>query len=185
MQVQSADNSRLIIVVGIIAVVVGFVIFYFRDYIGFLNKGPQKTQVDEQIEALLDNIRQLARSHEYNKAGLLIWNTFTVAAGGFLGMDRAPSQTGRAFALSMLSFDGITQETVTPVYELFEKSRYSGEEISLQEFNSGLTGLHRYLQVANQISSQMSGESSESSIEEEEEIVGGDEGDEDEDGDDE
>lgn len=181
---QTADNSGLFIIVGVIAVVVGFLIFYFRDYIGFLNKGPKKTQVDEQIEALLDNIRQLARSHEYNKAGLLIWNTFTVAAGGFLGMERAPSQTGRAFALSMLSFDGITQETVTPVYELFEKSRYSNEEITLQEFNSGLTGLHRYLQVANQISSQMTGESSELA-DEEEEIIGGDESDDDEDWDDE
>ena len=182
---MQTDNTGLLIIIGVIAVVVGFLIFYFRDYIGFLNKGVKKTEVDSQIEALLDNIRQLARSHEYNKAGLLIWNTFSVAAGGFLGMERAPSQTARAFALSMMSYDGITQETVTPVYELFEKSRYSSEEISLQEFNSGLTGLHRYLQVANQLSSEMTGGSSTAAPVEEEEVGSVEEADEDEDWDDE
>ena len=175
---QASDNTGTILIIGAIALIIGFVIFYFRDYIGFLNKGVKKTEVDAQIEALLDNIRQLARSHEYNKAGLLIWNTFTVAAGGFLGMERSPSQTGRAFALSMLSFDGVTQETVTPIYELFEKCRYSNEEVTLQEFNSGLTGLRRYLQIANQISAQMTGGATEEAPDEEE-VVGGDEEDED------
>ena len=171
-----------LVIVGVIASVVGFLIFYFRDYIGFLNKGPKKTEVDAQIEALLDNIRQLARSHEYNKAGLLVWNTFTVAAGGFLGMERGPAQTARAFALSHLTYDGVTQDTVTPIYELFERARYSNDEISLQEFNSGLTGLHRFLQIANQISSQITG--APSGPQEEEEVVGGDAGDDDDDWDD-
>jgi hypothetical protein len=144
----------LYIIIAALAGIIGFLLFYFRDYIPIFQKGIKKTEVDAEIEGLLDNIRKLAREHQYNKAGLLVWNTFSVAAGGFLGEARQPSQTARAFALTMMAHDEITQETVEPIYELFEKARYSNSEVSLQEFNLGLTGLHRFLKIANNISSR-------------------------------
>ena len=153
-----------ILIVAALAGIIGFLIFYFRDYIPIFQKGIKKTEVDSEIEGLLDNIRKLAREHQYNKAGLLVWNTFSVAAGGFLGVNRQPSQTARAFAFSMMTYDEVTQETVEPVVELFEKARYSNSEISLQEFNLGLTGLHRFLKIANNIASRT--ESSEQGEEE-------------------
>lgn len=146
-----------ILLVAVLAGVIGFLIFYFRDYIPIFQKGIKKTEVDAEIEGLLDNIRKLAREHQYNKAGLLVWNTFSVAATGFLGMSRSPAQTARAFALSMMIHDEITQETVAPVYELFEKARYSNGAVSLQEFNLGLTGLHRFLKIANNIALRTQG----------------------------
>lgn len=148
------QNLFGVVVVAALAGVIGFLIFYFRDYIPFFQKGIKKTEVDAEIEGLLDNIRKLAREHQYNKAGLLIWNTFSVAAMGFLGVTRQPAQTARAFGFSMLAYDDITQETVEPVIQLFEKARYSNSEVSLQEFNLGLTGLHRFLKVANNIASR-------------------------------
>ena len=150
-----------IIIVAALAGIVGFLIYYFRDYIPIFQHGIKKTEVDAEIEGLLDNIRKLAREHQYNKAGLLVWNTFSVAASGFLGMSRQPSQTAKAFALSMMIHDEITQETVEPVFELFEKARYSNSEVSLQEFNLGLTGLHRFLKIANNIASRTQGEAEE------------------------
>lgn len=146
-----------IIIVAILAGIIGFLIFYFRDYIPIFQKGIKKTEVDAQIEGLLDNIRLLAREHQYNKAGLLVWNTFSVAATGFLGLNRQPAQTARAYAFSMMTYDEITQETVEPVVDLFEKARYSNSEVSLQEFNLGLTGLHRFLKIANNIASRTQG----------------------------
>ena len=157
------QNLFGVVVVAALAGIIGFLIFYFRDYIPIFQKGIKKTEVDAEIEGLLDNIRKLAREHQYNKAGLLIWNTFSVAAMGFLGITRQPSQTAKAFGFSMLAYDDITQETVEPVIGLFEKARYSNSEVTLQEFNLGLTGLHRFLKVANNIASrsQMGGEAEE------------------------
>lgn len=146
-----------IVVAGVIALIVGFILFYYRDYIPFLKRGPKKTEVDAEIERLLGNILRYKRTHEYNKAGLLVWQAFSVAASGLLGLERAPSQTARQFGLSMMQFEGVTQETVEPVYSLFEKARYGNEAVSIEEFNSGLTGLHRFLQIANTISEQMAG----------------------------
>ena len=57
----------------------------------------------------------------------------------------------------MMTYDEITQETVEPVVDLFEKARYSNSEVSLQEFNLGLTGLHRFLKIANNIASRTQG----------------------------
>ena len=150
-------NLIQILFVALLAGIIGFLIYYFRDYIPIFQKGMKKTEVDAEIEGLLDNIRKLAREHQYNKAGLLVWNTFSVAATGFLGMGRQPAQTARAFALSMMVHDEITQETVEPVFELFEKARYSNSEVTLQEFNLGLTGLHRFLKIANNIASRTQG----------------------------
>ena len=146
-----------LIIVAFVAGIIGFLIFYFRDYIPIFQKGIKKTEIDSQIESLLDNIRLLAREHQYNKAGLLVWNTFSVAATGFLGVNRQPAQTARAFAFTMMSYDEITPETVEPVVNLFEKARYSNSEVSLQEFNLGLTGLHRFLKIANNIASRTQG----------------------------
>ena len=56
-----------------------------------------------------------------------------------------------------MTYDEITQETVEPVVDLFEKARYSNGEVSLQEFNLGLTGLHRFLKIANNIASRTQG----------------------------
>ena len=53
-----------IIIVAILAGIIGFLIFYFRDYIPIFQKGIKKTEVDAQIEGLLDNIRLLARVHQ-------------------------------------------------------------------------------------------------------------------------
>ena len=146
-----------LIFIAALAGIIGFLLFYFRDYIPIFQKGVSKTAVDQQIEGLLDNIRKLAREHQYKKAGLLVWNTFSVAADGFLGIVRILFQTARAFVISMLVHDEITQETVEPVYQLFEKARYSNSDVTLQEFNSGLTGLHRFLQVANKLSAAAQG----------------------------
>ncbi|MHA2362717.1 MAG: DUF4129 domain-containing protein [Candidatus Hodarchaeales archaeon] len=140
---------------GIIAAVGGFLIYYFRDYIPILARRPEKTDTDAEIEMLLDKIRQLARSHEYTKASSLVWRAFSVASEGYLGLGRVPSQTARQYGLSMMQFEGVNQETVEPLYEVFEKARYGRDPVTLQEFNSGLTGLHRFLQIANQLSSQM------------------------------
>lgn len=157
-----------LIIVAALAGIIGFLIFYFRDYIPVFQQGIKKTEIDSQIESLLDNIRLLARDHQYNKAGLLVWNTFSVAATGFLGINRQPAQTARAFAFTMMTYDEITQDTVEPVVDLFEKARYSNSEVSLQEFNLGLTGLHRFLKIANNIASrtQGGGEGEEEIIEE-------------------
>ena len=54
-----------------------------------------------------------------------------------------------------MAFDGITQETVEPLYTLFEAARYSRDPVTIQQFNAGLTGLHRFLQIANQINNQL------------------------------
>lgn len=150
-------TSPVVIIAGALAVVVGFSIYYFRDQISFLSRQPQKTDTDAEIEILLDKIRQLARSHEYTKASQLVWKAFTTASEGYLGTARNPSQTVRQYGLSMMQYEGITQETVEPLYSSFEKARYGRDPVSLQEFNSGLTGLHRFLQIANQLSIQMQG----------------------------
>ena len=76
----------------------------------------------------------------------------------FLGLNRTPAQTARAYAFSMMTYDEITQETVEPVVDLFEKARYSNSEVNLQEFNLGLTGLHRFLKIANNIASRSHGD---------------------------
>lgn len=162
-------NPFDIVIVAALAGIIGFLVFYFRDYIPIFQKGIKKTEVDAEIEGLLDNIRKLAREHQYNKAGLLVWNTFSVAAFGFLGISRQPAQTAKAFALSLMTYGEVTEETVSPVYVLFEKARYSNSEVSLQEFNLGLTGLHRFLKIANNIASrtQMGAEGEEETAEEE------------------
>lgn len=159
------DTSDIVIVVGAIAAVVGFLLFYFRDQISFLQRAPEKTDTDAEIEMLLDKIRQLARSHEYSKASQLVWQAFSVASEGYLGTARQPAQTVRQYGLSMMQFEGITHETVEPLYAAFEKSRYAKSPVTLQEFNSGLTGLHRFLQIANQLSIQMQGGSTEAEAE--------------------
>ncbi|MFW9927858.1 MAG: DUF4129 domain-containing protein [Candidatus Thorarchaeota archaeon] len=147
------DNGPLFIIFGIVFVVIGFLLYYYRDYlpIGSSQKR-KKTNTDAEIEELLDKIRQLARSHDYQKASLTVWQAFNSAAEGFLGLEREPNQTARQFGITLMQFDGVTQETVEPLYTLFEQARYGRDPISLQKFNEGLTGLHRFIQIAKQIS---------------------------------
>ncbi|MHA1984551.1 MAG: hypothetical protein ACW967_09370 [Candidatus Hodarchaeales archaeon] len=149
------DNTFLFIVFGLVSFVIVFLLYYYRDYLPIGKTQRRKTDVDAEIEELLDRIRQLARSHEYQKASLNVWKAFNVASEGFLGMGREPNQTARQFGISLMQFDGITQETVEPLYNLFEAARYGRDSVSLQQFNAGLTGLHRFLQIAKQISSIM------------------------------
>ena len=149
-------NTGLFIIVGIIFVVAGFLIYYYRDYLPIgPSKKRKKSNTDAIIEERLDRIRQLARQHDYNNASILVWQTFNDAAEGFLSMTREPNQTARQYGLSLMAFEGITPETVEPLYALFETARYSRDPVSLQEFNAGLTGLHRFLQLAKQISASM------------------------------
>lgn len=148
-------NEGLFIIFGLISFVVVFLLYYYRDYLPIGKVTRRKTDVDAEIEELLDRIRQLARSHEYQKASLNVWKAFNVASEGFLGMGREPNQTARQFGLSLMEYDGITQETVEPLYNLFEAARYGRDAVSLQQFNAGLTGLHRFLQIAKQISAVM------------------------------
>ena len=159
------QDPVIIVTFGIVFAVIGFLLYYYRDYLPIGQK-KRKTDTDALIEEILDKIRQLSRQHDYNQASLNVWRAFQVAADGYLNMVREPNQTARQFALSLLEYEGITQETVEPIYTLFEQARYGRDPVTIQQFNAGLTGLHRFLQISKQISFAMA-----EGVPEEEEFV--------------
>ena len=73
---QGSGFIILLLVAVIIAVIIGFLVYFFRDSI--FGEKKSKTVVDQDIERYLDQIRQLARSHKYRDAALLVYQTLTI-----------------------------------------------------------------------------------------------------------
>ena len=80
-----------------------------------------------------------------------MWQTFVIAAEGFIGMIRSPTQTAREMAMAMMARGTIDAGAVNSIVTVFEKARYSTVPISVEEFNQGLNGLHRFLQVVTSL----------------------------------
>lgn len=147
----------------IIAGVIGFLIWFYRDTI--FSKKISKSAFDQEIEQHLDRIRHLARTHKYREASLLVWQAFSVAAYGFMGFQRGPNQSIRNFAMSLTQSGKVDPKAVMNVAELFERARYSDEEITTTQWNEGLGGLHRFLQTATALRSLMETNDEEEEVE--------------------
>lgn len=145
-----ASIFDLLIPIAVVAAIIGFILFYYRDYI--FKRGKKKLFFEQQIDQLLAEIRQKSRQQQFKEAAMDVWRAFTLASYGYLDITRNESQTARQYGISFLQFESIDQEVVMSIVELFEHGRYGVSPISQGEFNKGLSGLHRFLQAAQQIS---------------------------------
>ncbi|MFW9992713.1 MAG: hypothetical protein ACFFD4_11755 [Candidatus Odinarchaeota archaeon] len=151
--IAQLGELALVLAVVIAAGVIGFLIYYYRDYI--FKRGPKKLFFEQQIDELLASIRQKSRQQQFKAAAYDVWRTFNLASYGYLDITRNENQTARQFGMSFLQFDSIDPETVMSVIELFEHARYGESQITQAEFNKGLNGLHQFLQAAQNIGRMM------------------------------
>ena len=137
----------LLVLTAIPLAVIGFVLVIVVRML-LLQRAPKKTLTDTEIEARLVQIRQLAREQKFRDGTLLMWETFSIAAQTFLGVFRAHNQSARQFGIMLMNRGDIDPSAIEAIISLFEKARYGKSDITITEFNDGLGGLHRFLQVA-------------------------------------
>lgn len=138
-----------ILIIGAL-VIVGFLLFYFRkqiiETIGV--GGAKKTLIEQDIEQMLVQIRQLARQQMFREASVLMWQTMTVASEGFLGVSRAPNESARQLGVKLMNRGDLDPSAINAIVMAFEKARYGQAPLTTQEFKDGLSGLHQFLQTA-------------------------------------
>ncbi|MHA1226142.1 MAG: DUF4129 domain-containing protein [Candidatus Hodarchaeales archaeon] len=151
---QTAQNSgipiELVIPIVGVLIIIGFLIFYFREQIiEKLGIGTvKKTVMEQEIEQRLVQIRQLARQQMFREAAILMWQTMTLASEGFLGVTRAPNESARQLGVKLMNRGDIDPSAINAIVIAFEKARYGQTPLTNQEFKDGLSGLHQFLQTA-------------------------------------
>jgi len=136
-----------------VLIIVGFLIYYFREQIiDSLGIGAaQKTILEQEIEQRLVQIRQLYRQENFKAAAVLMWQTMTLASEGFLGVGRAPNESARQLGVKLMNRGDIDPSAVNAMIVAFEKARYGETPLTNQEFKDGLSGLHQFLQMATSL----------------------------------
>ncbi len=143
----------LLLVSIILAGAIGFMAWYFKLWTYF-SRSQKKTITEVEIEARLVQIRQLARQQQFREAAMLMFQTFLIATEGFLFIGRPPTQSARQFCMGLISRGDVDPASIMAIATVFEKARYGQSPLTIQEFNDGLSGLHRYLQVVTSIGSE-------------------------------
>ena len=107
-----------------VLVIVGFLIYYFREQIvDTLGIGAaKKTILEQEIEQRLVQIRQLYRQENFKAAAVLMWQTMTLASEGFLGVGRAPNESARQLGVKLMNRGDIDPSAVNAMIVAFEKS---------------------------------------------------------------
>ena len=142
---------ELLFIFGLgVLIVVGFLLFYFREQIieAVGVGGVKKTILEQEIEQRLVQIRQLARQQMFREASVLMWQTMTLASEGFLGVGRAPNESARQLGVKLMNRGDIDPSAINAIVMAFEKARYGQTPLTTQEFKDGLSGLHQFLQTA-------------------------------------
>ena len=131
-------------------IIVGFLLFYFRNQIkeALGVGGVKKTILEQEIEQRLVQIRQLARQQMFREASILMWQTMTIASEGFLGVGRAPNESARQLGVKLMNRGDLDPSAINAIVMAFEKARYGQAPLTTQEFKDGLSGLHQFLQTA-------------------------------------
>ncbi|NHJ00692.1 MAG: hypothetical protein EAX86_01065 [Candidatus Heimdallarchaeota archaeon] len=137
-------------------IIVGFLLFYFRqqiiDALGI--SSAKKTILEQEIEQRLVQIRQLARQQMFREAAVLMWQTMTLASEGFLGVGRAPNESARQLGVKLMNRGDLDPSAINAIVIAFEKARYGlNTPLTTQEFKDGLSGLHQFLQAATSVGS--------------------------------
>ena len=151
-QIRVPGELGLLIFVGLI--IAGVVLFYFfrdriKDALGFT--AAKKTILEQEIEQRLVQIRQLARQQMFKDASILMWQTMTLVAEGFLGVGRAPNESARQLGVKLMNRGDLDPSAINAIIVAFEKARYGQTPLTNQEFKDGLSGLHQFLQMATSI----------------------------------
>ena len=149
---QSIPPELYLLAFGVL-IIVGFLIFYFRQQIvDTLGIGAaKKTIIEQEIEQRLVQIRQLYRQENFKAAAVLMWQTMTLASEGFLGVGRAPNESARQLGVKLMNRGDIDPSAVNAMIVAFEKARYGETPLTNQEFKDGLSGLHQFLQMATSL----------------------------------
>ena len=149
---QNIPPELYLLAFGVL-IIVGFLIFYFRQQIvDTLGIGAaKKTIIEQEIEQRLVQIRQLYRQENFKAAAVLMWQTMTLASEGFLGVGRAPNESARQLGVKLMNRGDIDPSAVNAMIVAFEKARYGETPLTNQEFKDGLSGLHQFLQMATSL----------------------------------
>ncbi|MHA2275532.1 MAG: hypothetical protein ACXAC2_07185 [Candidatus Kariarchaeaceae archaeon] len=149
---QNIPPELYILAFGVL-IIVGFLIYYFRQQIvDTLGIGAaKKTILEQEIEQRLVQIRQLYRQENFKAAAVLMWQTMTLASEGFLGVGRAPNESARQLGVKLMNRGDIDPSAVNAMIVAFEKARYGETPLTNQEFKDGLSGLHQFLQMATSL----------------------------------
>lgn len=147
--ITPGEDLVLIIALGVV-LVVGFLVYTFRSQIiDRLGIGAaKKTILEQDIEQQLVQIRQLARQQMFREASVLMWQTMTTSAEGFLGVGRAPNESARQLGVKLMNRGDVDPGAINAIVMAFEKARYGQSPLTNQEFKDGLSGLHQFLQMA-------------------------------------
>jgi hypothetical protein len=144
---------EILIISVVVVVVIGFLAYTFRsqiiDRLG--RGGARKTIIEQDIEGQLVQIRQLARQQMFREAAVLMWQTMTTAAEGFLGVGRIPNETARQLGVKLMNRGDLDPGAINAIVIAFEKARYGQTPLTNQEFKDGLSGLHQFLQMATSV----------------------------------
>ncbi len=149
---QTIGPELYIFAFGVL-IIIGFLIFYFRQQIvDTLGIGAaKKTILEQEIEQRLVQIRQLYRQENFKAAAVLMWQTMTLASEGFLGVGRAPNESARQLGVKLMNRGDIDPSAINAMIVAFEKARYGETPLTNQEFKDGLSGLHQFLQMATSL----------------------------------
>lgn len=147
--ITPGQDLFLIIALGVV-LVVGFLVYTFRSQIiDRLGIGAaKKTILEQDIEQQLVQIRQLARQQMFREASVLMWQTMTTSAEGFLGVGRVPNESARQLGVKLMNRGDVDPGAINAIVMAFEKARYGQTPLTNQEFKDGLSGLHQFLQMA-------------------------------------
>jgi hypothetical protein len=152
---QTTGLGPVEILLVIATIIVGVILFYrFRDRIMdtiSFSTGRKKTILEQDIEQMLVQIRQLARQQMFKDASVLMWQTMTAASEGFLGVGRAPNESARQLGVKLMNRGDLDPSAINAIIIAFEKARYGQTPLTNQEFKDGLSGLHQFLQMATSI----------------------------------
>ncbi|MEX2752626.1 MAG: DUF4129 domain-containing protein, partial [Candidatus Freyarchaeota archaeon] len=130
---QMGSEASWLLVIIVLAVVGVICVIYFARRMVSREEARAVTPVD--LQSRLAELKDLVNAGKFNDAVKLLYGMFTDVISQYSGVTRAPNETTREFALTVIKKEGLNPQLVNGLTQAFEKARYSNQTLDKDEYN--------------------------------------------------
>ncbi|MBS7250634.1 MAG: DUF4129 domain-containing protein [Candidatus Freyarchaeota archaeon] len=130
---QMGSQASWLLVIIVLAIVGVICVIYFARRMASREEAKTVTPMD--LQSRLTELKDLVNAGKFNDAVKLLYSMFTDTISQYSGVTRAPNETTREFALTVIKKEGLNPQLVNGLTQAFEKARYSNQTLDKDEYN--------------------------------------------------
>jgi transglutaminase-like putative cysteine protease len=130
---QMGSEASWLLIIIVLAIVGIISVIYFARRMASREEAKTVTPID--LQTRLTELKELVNAGKFNDAVKLLYSMFTDTITQYSGITRAPNETTREFALTVIKKEGLNPQLVNGLTQAFEKARYSDQTLDKEEYN--------------------------------------------------